>query len=87
MVTRTLVQKKVFDICCKGAILSGHGYVERLQGIEFIKGQDWENDNKCNELLNHYTKEWEKIYKEAPYTTTHHKPELYVYWETIEIND
>jgi hypothetical protein len=85
MMTRTLTQKKVFDICCKGTTLSGHGYYADIEGIDFIEEQEWENDEKCNELLNHYTEEWKKMRKENPHGTTNYAPELFVYWKTIEI--
>lgn len=84
MITRTLIQKKVFDIRCASEYLYGHGFDWDIKGIDFIKEQEWESDEECNRLLQHYTQEWKKMYEKAPHNVTSHAPELSVYWKTIK---
>lgn len=84
MVTRTLIQKKVFDIRCMSECLCGHGFSWDKKGIDFIKEQEWQSDEECNKLLQHYTQEWKNMYEKAPHTTTSCAPEISIYWKTIK---
>jgi hypothetical protein len=84
MVTRTLKQVKVFDIKAYGQTLSGHGYFDEIPGITWNLGQVWESEEECARLLKAAVADWEDRRNKNPWGTTDHKPELVVYWQTLE---
>lgn len=85
MVTRTVVEKKVFSIRSNGQMMCGQGYLYDIDPIVWADGQDWVSDEECDRLLAEATTDWEQQRKENPWGTTSYQPELKIYWVPIEI--
>ncbi len=81
METRVITEIKVFDIVAKGQAMCGHGYNYDIPPIIWAKGQIWESDKQCEELLQQAIKEWEINRKCNPWGTTDYKPQLKIYWK------
>jgi hypothetical protein len=86
MVTRTVVEKKVFSIRSNGQMMCGQGYMYDIDPIVWADGKEWVSDEECDRLLAAATADWEQQRKENPWGTTSHQPELKIYWEPIEIS-
>lgn len=86
MVTRTVVEKKVFSIRSNGQMMCGHGYNYDIDPIVWADGKEWVSDEECDRLLAEATKDWEQRRTENYWGTTSHQPELKIYWEPIEIS-
>lgn len=84
METRVITEVKVFDIISSGMVLCGHGYSDEIPPIVWHKGCVWESDEKCAQLLEQATKEWEEKRNENPWGTTDYEPELRIYWKTLD---
>lgn len=85
MVTRTVVEKKVFDIKAHADMICGHGYCDKIPGLNWANCQEWVSDEECDRLLAEATADWEQRRNGNPWGTTSHKPELVIYWIPIEI--
>ena len=86
MVTRTVVEKKVFDIWSDGQIMCGQGYTYNVDPIVWADSKEWVSDEECDRLLANATADWEQQRKENPWGTTSHQPQLEIYWIPIEIS-
>lgn len=87
MITRTIKQIKVFDIKSREDFICGHGYSDRIPGLTWVNGRVWKSDEQCQNLLQNSIIDWERKRNANPWGTTSHKPELVIYWQTIEVND
>ena len=85
MVTRTVVEKKVFDIRSNGEVMCGHGYSYDVCSIVWVDGQDWVSDEECARLLADATADWERKREENFWGITSCRPQLEIYWVPIEI--
>ncbi len=85
MVTRTVVEKKVFDIRSNGERMCGHGYDYNIDPIVWADGQDWVSDEECDSLLAAATADWERRREENFWGITSCRPQLEIYWIPIEI--
>jgi hypothetical protein len=81
METRVITEVKVFDIVAQGQVIIGHGYSYDIPSIVWIKGQIWESDTQCEELLQLAIKDWKMRKVSSPWGTTDHKPQLKIYWK------
>lgn len=86
MVTRTVVEKKVFDIRSNGQTMCGHGDTYSIDPIVWADGREWVSDEECDCLLANAIDDWKQKRKDNPWITTSHKPELKIYWIPIEIS-
>jgi hypothetical protein len=86
MTTRTTIitEVKKFDIVALGQVITGHGYSYDIPKIVWACEENWESDEKCNELLELAKEEWKAKRNENPWGTTDNPPELRVYWQIIE---
>ena len=84
MITRTLTQVKVFDVKAYSDMVCGHGWSDSIPGLDWVNGRVWESDAECEQCLNEAIADWQKRRKENPWGTTSHKPELFIYWQTID---
>lgn len=85
MVTRTVVEKKVFSIWSNGQGMCGHGYDYNIDPIIWADDQEWVSDEECDRLLAEATKDWEQRRNDNPWGTTGCRPQLDIYWVPIEI--
>jgi hypothetical protein len=81
METRIKTEVKVFDIVAQGQVICGHGYSYDIPPIIWAKGQIWESDTQCEELLQQAIKDWEMRREDNPWGTTDYKPQLKIYWK------
>ena len=81
MKTRTLKQIKSFSIIARQNYIFG----QELPSIILSQDEVWESNEKCNTLLNKAIEEWKERQKRSPFGVATHKPELNIYWKTIEI--
>lgn len=86
MVTRTVVEKKVFDIKSHADMICGHGYCDKIPGLNWAECQEWVSDEECDRLLAAATADWERKREDNPWGTTSHQPQLEIYWIPIEIS-
>ena len=87
MVTRTLTQVKVFDVKAHSDVVGGHGWSDSIPGLNWVNGQVWESDAKCEQCLNEAIADWRNRRDKNPWGTTSHKPELVIYWQTIAVDE
>lgn len=87
MITRTLTQVKVFDVKAHGEVIGGHGWSDSIPGLNWVNGQVWESDAECERCLNEAITDWRNRRNKNPWGTTYHKPELVVYWQTVDIQE
>lgn len=87
MITRTLKQVKVFDVKARGTTLMGHGWSENIPELIWVNGQIWESDTECDKCLQSAIEDWERRLKDNPWNTTNYKPQVFVYWQTIAIDE
>jgi hypothetical protein len=52
-----------------------------------VNGQTWKSDAECEQCLNEAIADWQDRRSKNPWGTTSHKPELVVYWQTIDIQE
>lgn len=86
MVTRILTQIKVFDIKAHGEVIGGHGWSDSIPGFTWVNGQVWESDVECEKCLNEAIADWQNRRKTNYWGITSNKPELFIYWQTIEVD-
>ena len=84
MITRTITQAKVFSIVAQGVSLSGHGFSDYLPSITYAKDVYWESEEQCAQMLENAIEEWEEQRKANSWGTTNNKPEIQIYWITIQ---
>ena len=84
MITRTIIQAKVFSIVAQGVMLSGHGFSDCIPSITYAKDVYWESEEQCTQMLEKATEEWEEQRKANPWGTTNNKPEIQIYWKAIQ---
>ena len=84
MKTRTLKQVKSFSIIAPPTLLFGQNINMTLPSITYTEDEIWESNEKCNQLLNKAIADWQEKYKNSCYEITSKKPELNIYWKTIE---
>lgn len=87
MVTRTVKQVKVFDIIAMDGAISVQGFYEKIPGITYAKGLPWESDELCELALQAAIKDWKKRRDECIWGTTSNKPQLNIYWKTVEVSE
>lgn len=81
---RILTQIKMFSIRSASETISGMGWCDVLQGINWIDAEEWESDEKCSLLLAEAYKKWQKQYQQFPHSTTPNEPKLFIFWKTIK---
>ena len=86
MVTRTVVEKKVFDIKAHADQVSMQGFFYDIPGLNWAECQEWVSDEECDRLLAAATADWERKREDNPWGTTSHQPQLEIYWIPIEIS-
>ena len=88
MITRVVRQVKVFDVKAHQDVIHEQGMQPWvIPGLSWVNGQVWESDAKCERCLNEAIADWRNRRNENPWGTTHHKPELVVYWQTVDIQE
>ena len=88
MITRTVRQVKVFDVKAHQDVIHEQGMQPwTIPGLTWVNGQVWESDAECERCLNEAIADWRNRRNENPWGTTHHKPELVVYWQTVDIQE
>ncbi len=88
MITRIVRQVKVFDVKAHQDIICEQGMQPwTVPGLSWVNGRAWESDAECERCLNEAIADWRNRRDENPWGTTSHKPELVVYWQTVDIQE
>jgi hypothetical protein len=88
MITRTVRQVKVFDVKAHQDVIHEQGMQPWINpGLTWVNGQVWESDAECERCLNEAIADWRNRRNENRWGTTSHKPELVVYWQTVDIQE
>ena len=88
MITRILKQVKVFDVKAHPEVVYEQGMKPwTIPGLSWVNGRVWESDTECERYLNEAIADWQDRIKKEPWATTSHKPELVVYWQTIDVQE
>lgn len=88
MITRIVRQVKVFDVKAHQEVIHEQGMQPWVNpGLTWVYGQVWESDVECERCLNEAITDWRNRRNENPWATTSHKPELVVYWQTVDIQE
>jgi hypothetical protein len=88
MITRVVKQVKVFDVKAHQEVMYEQGMKPwTIPGLSWVNGQIWKSDAECEQCLNEAITDWQNRRNENPWGTTSHKPELVVYWQTIDIQE
>lgn len=88
MITRIVRQVKVFDVKAHQDVIYEQGMQPwTIPGLSWVNSRVWESDAECERCLNEAIADWRNRRNENPWGTTSHKPELVVYWQTVDIQE